>query len=178
MIDNSQDKGYLAIQLEETDNGFYLREQSFLERPNVFDFFIDYEDGTIFIDLNDGEPRKVIGHYEKTLDERGMARVYDASKSRVIGRVGGELIFFVLAEADRSANRFLPEQKCLAWYTSSGTITSSNSVLERLGNFNGSEIGGAASFVATFFTYNFHSVFKDYFYMDADAFRAKYPHLE
>lgn len=174
MMNNSQDKGYLTIELEETADGLYLREMSILERPNVFSFYVDYEDGTIFIDWNDGEPRKVIGYYGNTPDQFGRVNVYNENKTQLIGRVGNELIDFVKRDADPSLNRYFPESECLAWYSVSGRITYANRGLAGVGIINGSEFGGAAAFVAIFYSYIFKSIFRDYFEMDTDLFKDKY----
>lgn len=54
MIDNSKDKGYLVIRLKETKDGFEHCEYKMSEGENESNFYVDYENGTIFINWTDG----------------------------------------------------------------------------------------------------------------------------
>ena len=173
MIDNALDKGYLAIQVKEEQDGFHLLETTFSNDPDIINLYIDYEDGCIFIDWGDGSPRKILGYYESTADSVYLAKVYDRDKTRVIGRVGQELIYFRRKEADPSVGRYSPEEECLAYYTKNGNITALK-ILPYFGSFFGSEIGGAAAFVAVFTSYNFKSVFFDYLHMEKEQFEQKH----
>lgn len=172
MFDNTQDKGYLTVRVKKSENGFCLGEMTFDKAEDESNFYVDYGDGKIYIDYSDGA--EVIGYYETTANELGTAKVYDHKKSRVIGRVGGEMIYFRKNEADMSAGRYLPEENCLAYYNQSGSITDVNSLLTYRGIINGSEIGGAAAFVALFNAYDFKSVYTDFFEMEYSAFKTKY----
>ena len=163
----------MCIQVQEKDDGFYLMENTFANNPQIIYFYADYESGCIFIDWRDGTPKKIIGYYETTEDGIDLAKVYDRTKTRVIGRVGSEFIYFRRREADPAAGRYTPEEECLAYYTKNGSITAL-SVLPYYGFINGGEIGGAAAFVATFFAYNFKSVFLDYIHMEQHQFRKKH----
>ena len=58
--------------------------------------------------------------------------------------------------------------------TKTALLSRKNNILANLGLINGSEIGGAAAFVALFYNYSFKSVFRDYFAMDDAAFKEKY----
>ena len=173
MIDNTTDKGYLKIQFKEFQDGFHLLETTFADDPDISNLYIDYEDGCIFIDWGDGSPKKILGYYETTIDDVYLAKVYDRDKTRVIGRVGKELIYFRRKDADFSVGRYSPEEECLAYYTKNGNITALG-VLPYFGTFWGSEIGGAAAFVAVFFSFNFKSVFRDYLHMEKEEFFEKH----
>lgn len=168
-----QDEGYTAIQLQETADGLHLCETHYVKKEGMFDFFIDYKDGRIFIDWKDGSPQETIGYYEQQADPIYGAKVFNRSKQRVIGRVGSELIYFRTREADPASDRFSPDEECLAYYTKNGNITELR-LLPYIGSFFGSEIGGAAAFVAVFYAYNFKSVFRDYFEMDPSSFKEKH----
>ena len=138
MFDNTQDKGYLTVRVKKSENGFLLSEMSFDKAEDETNFYVDYEGGKIYIDYSDGA--QVIGYYETTVDESGTAKVYDHNRNRVIGRVGGEFIYFRKNEADYSVGRYRPEENCLAYYNKSGSITDVNSLLVYRGIINGSEI--------------------------------------
>lgn len=169
----SQDKGYTSIQLKDTGDGFEISETRYSQEEGIFTFCIDYEDGRIFVDWKDGTPQETIGYYEQKVDPTYGAKVFDQSKQRVIGRVGDELIHFRTREADPTIGRYFPDEECLAYYTKNGNITALGA-LPYMGFFRGSEIGGAAAFVAVFNAYNFKGVYRDYFEMDPDAFKEKH----
>lgn len=170
MIDNSQDKGYITVYLKNTGDEWHLCEMGFAQSPEEKPFYVDYENGTIFIDT--GNEKSIIGHYETIPGPYG-ATVFDYPSNRVIGRVGGELVHFCRKEKDYAAGRYSPEEDCLAYYTKNGNITAIG-CLPYWGSINGSEIGGAAAFVALFYNYNFKCVFRDYFVMDDSSFKEKY----
>lgn len=173
MMDNSRDKGYMSIRIEETENGYELNEMGFFKEPEKIDFYVEYEDGCIFIDWGDDSPKEVIGYYQAAKDGSAFAEVLDRTKSYVIGRVGNEQIIFRRKGDDIAAGRYIPEEECLAYYTQNGNITVL-SALPFIGFINGSEIGGAAAFVAVFYAFNFKSVYRDFYEMDGDAFRKKH----
>lgn len=173
MLDNSQDKGIMSIRFEKTGNGLQLCETGFLKEPGKSNFYISYEDGCIFVDWGDGFPKDVIGYYQTGKDGAAFSKVLDKTKSRVIGRVGKELIYFCRKEADFTAGRYSPEEECLAFYTKNGNITAL-STSQFVGYINGGEIGGAAAFVAVFFTFKLKSIYRDYFEMDNNEFRKKH----
>ena len=169
MIDNTQDMGYICIELKKQNDSFYLCERSmFGNNPDTFSYYIDYKDGCIFIDLGENTPKKIIGYYESTADQYGLVKVYDSSKERVIGRVGNELIYFVKDDIPYSLG------ECLAYYTSSGNITAKDNLLQYYGIICGSEKGGAAAFVAVFNSYIFKCIFRDFFEMDTVSFKKTY----
>lgn len=171
MFDNSIDKGYITVVLKKEGNEHELCKIGFGRNPGEESFYVDYENGTIFIDFSDG--RKIIGTYETTPGPYG-AKVFDYPSNRIIGRVGGELINFIRRDVDPDAGIYLPEEECLAWYTQAGRITPVNDLLSEWGIINGSEIGGAAAFIALFFNYKFNSIFRDFFTMDDGSFKEKY----
>ena len=173
MIDNSQDKGYIWVRLKDNDGKLLIKEIGFTEEPGEFNFYVDYENGAIFVDYKDGDPCKTIGYYERDPSNPNLAKVYDSGKSRVIGIVGNELIYFRSKEADPSIYRYLPVEECLAYYNKSGSITTMNP-LTYMGIMNGSELGGAAAFVALNYYYNFNSVYQDFFRMEIETFRRVY----
>lgn len=173
MLDNSHDKGIMSIRFEKNGDSLQLCEMGFLKEPGKSNFYISYEDGCIFVDWGDGSPKDVIGYYQTEKDGVSFSKVLDKTKSRVIGRVGNELIYFCRKEADFAAGRYSPEEECLAFYTKNGNITALGA-LPFVGYINGGEIGGAAAFVAVFFTFGFKSVYRDYFEMDDDGFRKKH----
>jgi len=167
---NSQDKGYTCIRLKPVDGRYHLCDLT-PDDSNVA-FYIDYEDGKIFIDWHNGT-KEIIGYYEQICDETYLAKVYDRTREKVIGRVGKEMIYFRKNDIDYAAERYSPEESLLAYYNKSGSITGLR-LLPHLGLFNGSELGGAAAFVAIFYSYRFESVFYDYFNMDTYDFMQKY----
>lgn len=168
------DQGYLSVTLKKADGKFYLCPMSINEKEDETRFFVDYENGTIFVDFQNGSPKEIIGYYEQQITNPVYgAKVYDSTKTKVIGRVGNELIHFVKQEANPSMGRYSAEEKCLAHYTASGNITTLKG-LPFVGHFFGSEIGGAAAFVATFHAYNFQSVYLDYLEMETKAFEKKH----
>lgn len=171
MLDNSHDKGYITIHIKKTGDEWHLCEMNFAQNSEEEPFYVDYENGTIFIVA--GDNRTIIGSYETTSTTPYRAKVFDYPSNRVIGRVGEELIYFRRKDEDYAAGRYSPEEECLAYYTENGSITST-SVLPYWGSINGSEIGGAAAFVALFYNYKFKSVFRDYFIMDDSSFKEKY----
>ncbi len=174
MINNYQDKGYITIRLKEVGDDLHLCEMGFDLNPDELSFNIDYEDGTIYIDWKDGSPRKTIGYYESTADSVWLAKDYDESTTRVIGSVGQELIYFRSRDVDYSAGRYSPDEACLAYYSQAGRITPATQQFSTVGLINGSEIGGAAAFVALFFTYDFKSIYRDYLELDSHTFKARY----
>lgn len=157
---DSADKGYTTIRLKQADGSWHLCK----ETEGEVAFYIDYEDGTVFLDWHDGKPREVIGYYGQEPDANGLVEVFDSTRQRVIGRVGSELIFF---------RRQTGEDTCLACYTKSGGITTLRAP-SCMGRFNGNELGGAAAFVAIFYTYPFQSIYRDYFLMDPAEFQKKH----
>lgn len=169
-MDNSCDKGYLSVCIKDTKDGAELCEIGFTKNPGEKSFWVDYENGKIFIVYD--EEQDVIGTYETSPGPFGY-NVYDYPSMRLIGRVGEGLISFIRKDVDHAAGRFTPEEECLAYYEN-GAIKPKNNILANLGLINGSEIGGAAAFVALFYNYSFKSVFRDYFAMDDAAFKEKY----
>lgn len=169
-MDNSCDKGYLSVLIKGTGDGAELCEIGFTKNPGEKSFWVDYENGKIFIVYD--EEQDVIGTYETSPGPFGY-NVYDYPSKRLIGRVGEGLISFIRKDVDHAAGRFAPEEECLAYYEN-GAIKPKNNILANLGLINGSEIGGAAAFVALFYNYSFKSVFRDYFAMDDAAFKEKY----
>lgn len=173
MIDNSQDKGYIWVRLKSSNDILFLREIGFTQEPDEFNFYVDYENGTILVDWKDGDPSQIIGYYEKNPNDPSLVNVYDNKRSRVIGVVGNELIYFRSKEADSSVHRYRPEEECLAYYNKSGSITTLNP-LTYMGFINGGELGGAAAFVALNYYFNFHSVYQDFFSWDIETFHRVY----
>ena len=171
MIDNSQDKGYITVYIKKTGDTWHLCEMGLSQNEGEEPFYVDYENGTIFIDSRDG--KSIIGTYETTPTPPYGAKVFDYPSNRVIGSVGDELIYFRRKDKDFSAGRYSPEEECLAYYTEYGSITAL-SVFPYWGMINGSEIGGAAAFVALFYNYSFQGVFRDYFTMDDKSFKEKH----
>lgn len=169
-MDNSCDKGYLSVLIKGTGDGAELCEIGFTKNPGEKSFWVDYENGKIFIVYD--EEQDVIGTYETSPGPFGY-NVYDYPSKRLIGRVGEGLISFIRKDVDHAAGRFTPEEERLAYYEN-GAIKPKNNILANLGLINGSEIGGAAAFVALFYNYSFKSVFRDYFAMDDAAFKEKY----
>ena len=171
MIDNSQDKGYITVNIKQAEGTWHLCEMSLSQNAGEEPFYVDYENGTIFI--VSGSDKSVIGTYETTSTPPYGAKVFDYPSNRVIGRVGDELIVFRRKDEDYSAGRYSPEEECLAYYTKNGSITA-KSLFPYWGMISGSEIGGAAAFIALFYSYSFQSVFRDYFTMDDRAFQEKH----
>lgn len=174
MIDNSQNKGYICIYLKQIDNTYVLSEIGFNVESNVTKFYVDYEDGCIYVNWGESDPKDIIGYYDTTANNTGLVNVYDKTKSRIIGRVGEELLYFRKREADYSKGIFGPEEECLAYYTKGGGITPTNNILKDVGLIFGSEIGGAAAFVATAYSFTFKGIFRDYFEMDSITFKEVY----
>ena len=171
MIDNSQDKGYITVYLKQVGDACVLCEMLIEPKPDEEPFYVDYENGTIFIDSPDG--KTIIGSYETTPSSPFGAKVFAHPSKRVIGCVGGENIYFRRKDEDFAAGRYIPEQECLAYYNNGGAIQPI-SMFPYWGLINGSEIGGAAAFVALFYNFRFESVFRDYFTMDDNSFKEKY----
>lgn len=175
MVDNSQDKGYTMVRVKQVGNEWHLCEIGFDTNPEESNFYADYENGTIYIDLGDGN-KSTIGYYSPSASGTHTVDVYDRNRSRIIGSVGGELIQFRAREADYSAGRYLPDTEYLAYYNDrSGSITKKDNLLAYVGIINGNIIGGAAAFVALFYSYSFKSIYRDYFELDANSFKEKYP---
>ena len=172
MIDNSADKGYLTVVVKNEADGKHLCELGFTKKPGEESFYVDYENGSIFIDYSDG--KEIIGTYETTPSSPYGAIVFDYPSNRVIGLVGNELIYYYKGN---DTNRIILDGDCLADYSMSGSISLHGHPLDDYGLINGSEIGGAAAFVALFYSYKFSCVFRDYFEMDKGSFENKYSYL-
>lgn len=171
MINNSQDKGYMWVQLKKIAGEWHLRDLGFTEQTEEEPFFyVDFENGKIFIETDSG--KSIIGTYQTTSGPYGTI-VCDYPSNRIIGHVSDELIYFRRKNEDYTEGRYSPEEDCLAYYTKNGSITAL-SIFPYWGCINGSLIGGAAAFVALFYNYNFKSVFRDYFVMDNKAFHDKH----
>ena len=171
MIDNSQDKGYITVYLKQVGESWHLCEMKWSQDDGEVPFYVDYENGTIFV--ISGDDKSIIGTYETTPTSPYGAKVFAYPSNRVIGRVGNELIHFRRKDDGDSAGGYSLEDECLAYYTENGNITA-KSCLPYWGAINGSEIGGAAAFVALFYNFRFQSVFYDYFNMDDKSFKEKY----
>lgn len=172
MIDNSQDKGYIFVQLKEVAGEVYLSDMTYARNPEDEHFFyVDFEDGKIFIETDSG--KSIIGTYQTVPGPYGTI-VCDYPSNRIIGHVGGELIYFRKRDEDYAAGRYMPEEECLAYYSESSGSIRGLGLLNFWGCINGSVIGGAAAFVALFYNYNFKGVFRDYFIMDNNSFHDKY----
>ena len=177
MIDNSQDKGYTMVRLKQVGSEWHMTEIGFEKNPDETNFYADYENGTIYIDLGNGN-KNTIGFYAPAASGPYNIDVYDRTRSRIIGRVGGELILFRAREADYSVGRYSPEEECLAYYSeTSGSIRRSGEYLTMSGCIEGNALGGAAAFIALSYYYNFHSVYREYFDLDSETFKKKYPSL-
>ncbi|MBO4676139.1 MAG: hypothetical protein J5633_01205 [Oscillospiraceae bacterium] len=172
MIDNSSDKGYITVVTKKGDDGKHLCEIGFTKGPDEESFYVDYENGEIFIDYSDG--KEIIGTYESTPSSQYGARVFDYPSNRLIGLVGNELIYFYKG---KDADRIILDGACLADYSGAGSISLHGHPLDDFGLINGGEIGGAAAFVALFYSYKFIGVFRDYFEMDESSFKIKYASL-
>lgn len=173
MINNSADKGSLTVRLKNEDGVARLCEIRITKGPGEEPFYVDYENGTIFINFSDG--KDIIGTYETAPSSPYGSKVFDYPTNQLIGLVGGELIWFYKGS---DSDRVITDGICLADYTGSGSIHLHGRPLDLFGLINGSEIGGAAAFVALFYNYKFVSVFRDYFEMDISAFKDKYAHLD
>ena len=171
MIDNTTDKGYLTVRLKEKEGSYSLCELGFMKNPDEENFYVDYADGEIYI--SNGDEKSIIGSYETTPGSYG-SRVFDYPSKRVIGLVGGELIHFYKESKDADAGMVLTSGECLAWYSESGSISLKNDPLSTFGMISGSELGGAAAFVALFYNYKFDSIFRDFFSLNSEVFRIKY----
>ena len=112
-MDNSCDKGYLSVLIKGTGDGAELCEIGFTKNPGEKSFWVDYENGKIFIVYD--EEQDVIGTYETSPGPFGY-NVYDYPSKRLIGRVGEGLISFIRKDVDHAAGRFTPEEECLAYY--------------------------------------------------------------
>ncbi|MBR3059840.1 MAG: hypothetical protein IKG89_04430 [Oscillospiraceae bacterium] len=172
MIDNSTDKGYITVIVKKEDDGRHLCKIGFTKGQDEESFYVDYENGEIFIDYSDG--KEIIGTYETTPSSLYGTKVFDYPTNRLLGLVGNELMYFYKGD---DANRIILDGVCLADYSGAGSITLHGQPLNYYGLINGSGIGGAAAFVALFYSYKFISVFRDYFEMDESAFKAKYASL-
>ena len=170
MLDNSKDAGYITIYLKITGDECHLCEMNFMQVPGAIPFYVFYENGVIFIDK--GNEKAILATYDSIPGPYGST-VYDYPSNRIIGCVGNELITFRRKDKDASVGRFFPEEECLAYYTENGNITA-RGCFPYYGIINGSEIGGAAAFVAIFYNCNFRSVFRDFFDMDDNSFKVKY----
>lgn len=173
MYNSFSDKGYMMVKIKSVAEEWHLCEMSILDKTDEQSFFVDYEDGKIFI--VSGDDKSIIGTYEKNEKATNPDEflVLDYPSQCVIGRICGELIYFRRRDEDPGVGRYRPEEECLAYFTQNGSITA-KSVLPNWGYINGSIIGGAASFVALFYNYNFKSVFRDYYTMNEGSFKEKY----
>lgn len=179
-IDNSQDKGFINVQLRDNGSGLELYEGVGGEynpfgktnEDNLL-FHVNYENGCIFVNWGKDSDEDVIGYYEIDKDELLGSRVFDKTKSRTIGRVRNGIIYFRRKEADFSVGRWRAEEEVLAYYNESGSIVDL-SMVTYLGYIFGNEIGGAAAFIAIFYEYKCKSKFRDFFEMDDDTFKEKY----
>ena len=170
MIDNSTDKGYITVVVKQEDDGIHLCKVEFPRGADEASFYVNYENGEIFI--NSSDQKKTIGTYETVLSSPYGAKVFDFPSNRLIGFVGNEFIYFYKGD---DANRIL-EGDCLAYYSEAGSITlPGSSPLDYWGLINGSEIGGAAAFIALFYNYRIISIFRDFFEMDYNSFMNKHP---
>ncbi len=170
----SNNKGYIRINLKKAgEDKLYLQEIGFSKKEDDSYFYVDYCNGEIFISWADTEKPEIIGYYEQK--EKGLANVYDDTKSRVIGSVGDGLIYFRKKDPDPSVGRYLPEEECLAWYSEHGSITPTTNKLCTVGVIHDTaSTGGAAAFVAIFHAYKFRSLFRDFFEMDFASFKDKH----
>ena len=172
MIDNSLDKGYIFVQLKEVADELHLGDMTYALNPEEEHFFyVDYEDGKIFVKTDSG--KSIIGTYQAVPGPYGTI-VCDYPSNRIIGHVGGELIYFRRKNEDYSVGRYSPDEECLAYYSESSGSIRAKGFFPFWGVINGNVIGGAAAFVALFYSYNFKSVFRDYFVMDNKSFRDKH----
>ena len=172
MIDNSADKGYITVVVKKEADGKHLRQIGFTKGPGEESFFVDYVNGKIFIDYSDG--KEILGTYETTPSTPYGSKVFDYPSNRLIGLVGNELIYFYKGS---DPNRIILDGECLADYSRAGSIAIHGQPLDYWGLINGSEIGGAAAFVALFYSYKFIGMFRDYFEMDKSSFKLKYPSI-
>ena len=168
MIDNSQDKGYIKIDVRKTDTGHELCKDCYSYNSNEFPVYIDYEDGSI--SWNDGDEVTVIGHYETVPGPYGC-KVTDHNTNDLIGYVYEDLIYF--CHPPKNPLFEFSDRECLAYITDAGRITAKN-LLNTWGVINGSAIGGAAAFMAFLFNYKIDCIFKDYFKMEHNAFMEKH----
>ena len=166
MINNSVDKGQLMVKLKELGDDLYVSEIGLEANSTDLSFYVYYEDGTLYVDWKDGSPKTIIGYYETVATTPFGAKVFDDTQTILLGWVGNEMIYF------RSLNG--QSSNCLAYYSKSGRIMPINNMLGTVGLIDGSEIGGAAAFIATFFRYNFKSVYRDYLEMDDATFKKAY----
>lgn len=169
MIDNSSDKGYITVVTKKGADGKHLCEIGFTKGSDEESFYVDYENGEIFIDYSDG--KEIIGTYETTPSDQYGAKVFDYPSNRLIGLVGNELIYFYKGN---NADRIILDGACLADYSEAGSISLHGHPLDDFGLINGGEIGGAAAFVALFYSYKFNSIFRDYYDLDDGIFSKKY----
>lgn len=165
------DKGCMYIRLKKTESGLCLCDMKPVKEPDENNLRVQYENGCIFIDWDDGSPKDVIGHYRRTTGITAPGTEYydvlNKDLTCVIGKVGEEIIKFCKDNDGR------PQEELLAFYTENGGITAL-SILPYVGSIKGSLIGGAAAFVAVFYTYRFKSVYHDFFEMDTETFKAVY----
>lgn len=176
MIDISQDKGYTMVRLKQAGNEWHLTEIGWELNPGEGNFYVDFENGTIYVDEGNST-KTIIGYYAPSTDGLHSVDVFNRTKSRIIGSVGNELIQFRAREADYSAGRYMADTEYLAYYTENGTIRPKENMLSMIGSIQGSVLGGAAAFVALFNAYNFKSIYCDYFDLDKEAFKRKYPSI-
>lgn len=165
MIDNTQDNGQLMVHLREIGDDLHLCGIGLGAPPATINFNVQYGSGTIYVDWNDGSPREIIGYYETVASSPLGARVFDDTNN-VIGWVGNEMVYFRSSNGD--------SRECLAYYSKTGRIMPINNLLSTVGHVDGSEIGGAAAFIAIFFRYNFKSIYRDYLEMGNAEFKKVY----
>lgn len=170
MIDNSQDKGYITVNVRKTENGHELCKMGFQNNPGEEPIYVDYENGMVF--FVNGENKDIFGRYETAPGPNGC-RIFDYPSNKVIGYVFAESIFFCKQDVDHNAGIHSPDWKCLAYTTNGGRIVAED-LLTSWGLINGSSIGAAAAFVALFYNYKINCIFRDYFKMNDADFQTKY----
>ena len=171
MIDNSQDKGYIAVKLKAHDGEVHLCKMGYIDDPEEDTFYVDYEDGHVFV-VN-GEQKTILGTYETVAPDFYGIKVFDYVSKRVIAYIREDQIYFCKKGVDYDAGIYNPETKMLAYVYDNGSIKSRDT-LDQFAAIYGSEVGAVAAFVALIFNYAFKSMFRDYYIMDKYTFEAKY----
>lgn len=176
MVDNSEDKGYVEVLLKETENGPELCKKIFLfeKDPGEKSFYVNFENGTIFISYAGDDEKTIIGTYDTTPGHLIDVRVYDYPTKCLIGRITDGCISFNRNGVDYGAIKGIPDEVCLAWYTQAGRIETTDFRRENVGYIIGNVIGGAAAFIAIFYNFRIISIFRDFYCMDKNAFDEKY----
>lgn len=123
------------------------------EVEGISNFWIDFEDGRIFVKLAENK-EETIGYYEVAeLDSPYRYLVYDEGRTKEIGAVGGELIGFTKGR----------QREFLAYYYNSGRIVDADMLLDSYGIVNGDVVAGAAAFVAFCYAMNVKSKFNSFY---------------